>query len=383
LSEASPERHLVWPPMKDDLERLYLVERLSAAKIAKVYGLKYKNPKVAESTVLYQLKRNGIRRRDAAHHLRKVSEEMVDKWITRYQAGESLKQIAGEEFSPVTVFLHLRKRGIKLRDKVEAQIQAVTKYERRPFQGDDNERAYLVGFTKGDCQVLQHGRAIRIRTSTTHPAMAELFANLFGCYGHVQVYPRESKLVGYEWSLEVDLDQSFKFLLQSLDVALKNFGRSPATFFAFLAGFFDAEGSIYFHKKNKGGAFEIAITNTNIPILVRIQRFLIFVGSYSKLETDDQDVNRLGYEKEGQISNLRVWRFHDVVKLLKALQLRHAEKAIKQEIAISYHTSEDLETRAIARQRWVDTLRRIGEERDRFIEVARLKVLQAKREVDN
>jgi hypothetical protein len=85
---------LVWPPTKEDLERLYLVERLSAAKIAKVYDLKYDSPKVAESTILYQLKKNGIVRRDRAEHVRKVTSEMVDGWVKRYEAGESLKQIA-------------------------------------------------------------------------------------------------------------------------------------------------------------------------------------------------------------------------------------------------------------------------------------------------
>jgi hypothetical protein len=67
------EEGLAWPPTKEDLERMCLVERLSAAKIAKAYGLKYKNPKVAESTVLYQLKKNGIARRDRAEHVRKIT----------------------------------------------------------------------------------------------------------------------------------------------------------------------------------------------------------------------------------------------------------------------------------------------------------------------
>lgn len=69
-----PER-LVWPPKKEDLERLYVVEKLSAAKIADAYGLtgKYKTPKAAESTVLYHLKRCGIERRDPAEHIMKVT----------------------------------------------------------------------------------------------------------------------------------------------------------------------------------------------------------------------------------------------------------------------------------------------------------------------
>ncbi|MDG6900418.1 MAG: hypothetical protein JRM80_00445 [Nitrososphaerota archaeon] len=42
MPEAPP-----WPPKKEDLERLYLTEKLSAAKIARVYGQKYKSAKIA------------------------------------------------------------------------------------------------------------------------------------------------------------------------------------------------------------------------------------------------------------------------------------------------------------------------------------------------
>src|SRR5580658_435801 len=80
---------LVWPPTTEDLKRLYVDEGLSAAKIAARYGLKYASPKTAESTVLHHLKKNGITRRDKADHLRKVTEEMVDEWVKRYEAGES------------------------------------------------------------------------------------------------------------------------------------------------------------------------------------------------------------------------------------------------------------------------------------------------------
>jgi hypothetical protein len=373
---------LAWPPKKEDLERLYLVDRLSAAKIAIVYGLKYKHDKVAESTVLYQLKRNGIKRRDAAEHLRKVTDAMVNEWVGRYQDGESLKQIAAGDFDPVTVWNHLKARGLVLRDKVQAQILAVTKYERTPFRGDIVERAYLMGFAKGDCQVTTHGRAIRVRTSTTHPAMAELFTNLFGCYGHVQRYPRESKLVGYEWSLEVDLDESFKFLLSSVEDALEDFGHSPITLFGFLAGFFDAEGTIYFHKKGVGGGFELSIANTNVEILVRIQSLTALVGLDSRLETYRQDSRRLGYEKEGTISRLRIWRSNDVTSLLKLMHLRHGEKISKADIALSYQGTRDPEIRACARQRWTNTVNAIRRARDQFVEDARLNLSRSNTEVD-
>lgn len=190
MKSASDET-LTWPPKGEDLRRLYLDENLSAAKIAERYGLKYANPRTAESTVLYHLKRNGITRRDKAEHARRVTEEMADEWARRYEAGESLKQIAGSEVSPVTVFLHLKKRGVQLRDKVEAQIKAVTKHSRTAFCGDSIEKAYLLGFARGDLWVTTHGRAVRVKGGSTHQAFIELFRQLFGTYGAVYVYPRK------------------------------------------------------------------------------------------------------------------------------------------------------------------------------------------------
>jgi hypothetical protein len=272
-SEADPAA-LAWPPTREDLQRLYVGEKLSAAKIAIVYGLKYASPKTAESTILHHLKRNGISRRDPAEHVRKVSEEMVDMWVARYQRGESLKQIAGGLVSPVSVFNHLQKRVVELRDKVEAQIKTVTLHEKKPFTQDLRKQAYLVGLAKGDLAAIRHGRAIRVRMSTTHPEMTNLFRKLFSTHGPIYEYPKESPLTGYEWSLDCDLDASFYFLLNANELA-RRFIESDDLFFSFLAGFFDADGSIYYHRKKARGAFEFSLTNSDEDLLKRIQQKLL------------------------------------------------------------------------------------------------------------
>ena len=189
--DTDPER-LVWPPLAEDLKRLYLDQKLSASKIAKVYGLRYASVKTAESTILNHLKRNGIARRDPAAHVRKVSDSMVDDWIVRYQKGESLKQIAGTSVNPGTVFSHLHKRGLNLREKVEAQIKSVTRFQKTRFDGSEEDRAYLLGLARGDLNVAPHGRAIRVKTSSTHPAMIDLVTSLFAPYGPIRVYPYHS-----------------------------------------------------------------------------------------------------------------------------------------------------------------------------------------------
>jgi len=45
--QQAAQPKLAWPPTKEDLQRLYVDEQLSAAKIAKVYGLNTPNPRSA------------------------------------------------------------------------------------------------------------------------------------------------------------------------------------------------------------------------------------------------------------------------------------------------------------------------------------------------
>jgi hypothetical protein len=321
---------LGWPPKKEDLERLYLAQKLSAAKIADLYGLahKYRTPKVAESTVLYQLKKNGIGRRDRAEHIRKVTHEMVDEWVKMYQAGQSLKEIAGEAVDPVTVWNHLKARGVVLRDKVDAQIQAVTKHQRKRFSGDKIEKAYLMGLRYGDLHVVRHGRAIRVRVSTTHPAMADLFESVFSPYGHVHRYPREAKLVGYEWTLECDLDDSFEFLLPKPSVSQLE-ALSTGEMIAFLAGVFDAEGSIILHRKRGRYNPEAVISNTDRTILNFVSRGIKTLGLHSKLMWMIQAENRAGITGLSVKGQVIVWRFRDVQKLLQTIPIKHEEKVAK------------------------------------------------------
>jgi hypothetical protein len=362
---------LLWPPRREDLEMLYLVEKLSASEIAKAYGLHYKNPKVAESTVLYHLKRNGIRRRDAVSLSTKFSEETVDDWAKRYEAGESLKDIAGGELSPVTVYLRLRKRGVKLRGKVEAQIKAVTKYQKASFNGDALERAYLVGFRYGDLHVVRHGRAIRVRVSTTHPAMIDLFRTLFCAYGPIYQYPKESKLTGFEWSLDCDLDQSFTFLLNPQE-ELYEIMSSKELFFAFLAGFFDAEGSVYYHRKAMHGGFEFTLTNMDVSLLRRIAEKLRTLRFHPKVRLSPQMKDR-GVKNGGQaIWKLSLWRFVEVSNILRILPVRHGEKKAKRKFVLRLVLRQAAIERGRLIEEWDKLRASIKEKRNACVMEARI-----------
>ena len=361
---------LAWPPKMEDLERMYVIERMSAAKIAKAYGLglKYKSPKVAESTILYQLKKHGIARRDKAELSRKVNREMEDDWVRRYQARESLKDIAGTAVDPVTVWNHLKRRGVKLRDKVEAQIEKVRKHEQKAFVGNRIERAYLMGLRYGDFDVVKHGRAVRIRLSTTHPAMANLFERLFSPYGHIGRFPRPAPFTGHEWDLQCDLDESFGFLIEKAD--LKTLEELPEDEFrGFLTGFFDAEGSILLHKKGRWGGFELSISNLDRHLLELISRRLNRLGYTHVLREVKQRANRGVKGGSDSIWRVEIFAASHVRCLLNILPLRHDEKKSKAGIALLSFPPQLLPLSVVVDQ-WRGLKSRIKEERNQFIQEA-------------
>ncbi len=300
----------------------------------------------------------------------------MDEWVKGYEAGKSLREIAGDSIDSVTVWNHLRRRGVAMRDKVEAQIEAVTKYDRPPFQGDLRQIAYLEGFAKGDLYVTTHGRGIRAKTSTTHPAMSKLFHDLFGDYGHVREYPREAELTGHEWSLECDLDSSFGFLKDEgkIDEVIGD----ADTFLYFLSGFFDAEGSLYFHKKSFHGGFELSISNMDGSLLEKIAARLVEDHFSPKVRRSQQLPDRGVKNGSDHIWRLSLWRWEQVQRLMQSLKSRHEEKIEKIQIArkLGYRPSEENRGKVISE--WNSLKARIEEDRRAYLKKAETTLAQPK-----
>src|SRR5438309_479957 len=143
-------------------------------------------------------------------HLDEERRQMVRQFIEHlhHEKGISLTDMAklvGNKTSGYMSWL-ARQLGIQPRDFEEARLvgihKKVRKYERKPFDGTDEDKAYLLGLRRGDLSVSRpFGDAIRVSTNSTHPAMAELFTKLFSPYGHVYQHPRYKKdTKTYEWN---------------------------------------------------------------------------------------------------------------------------------------------------------------------------------------
>jgi hypothetical protein len=117
------------------------------------------------------------------------------------------------------------------------------KYARTDFSGDLNEKAYLIGFRIGDLHVAIHGRSIVIKCTSTRDEQIELFRTIFERYGHVftdeaTVTRRRRQSIG----MIARLNMTFEFLLPKQDAVPEWILESDEPFFAFLAGYIDAEG---------------------------------------------------------------------------------------------------------------------------------------------
>ena len=202
------------------------------------------------------------------------------------EKGMSLNDVAlliGNKTSGYTSWLY-RELGVKCRPFEEARLKGIREkrrnYERKPFDGTDEDKAYLLGLRHGDLSVSKPWRGVvRVSTSTTHPAMAELFHSLFEPYGHVYQMPRYKKdTKTYEWNLSAIVDDSFHFLLARPSEVADWVMSKPSLVRAYLAGLFDAEGNVSIHASKTYTAVNATYYNTDLELIRFVFRALSSLG---------------------------------------------------------------------------------------------------------
>jgi hypothetical protein len=176
---------------------------------------------------------------------------------------------------------------------------------------------YLIGFRIGDLTAQRWGRQIRITMGTTIPSSSTLIHELFDSYTVVKECPQKNNPYGYGWKIYCNLHKSFSFLLK------KKIPRwileDEEHFYAFLAGFFDAEGSI-----------SISISRQKVGNF--IQRAL-HISNYDKALNEAllNKLRELGYNarfrrSRGRIIGIQLCRKKEIMELTSKLPIRHLEK---------------------------------------------------------
>lgn len=220
---------------KEDLRNLYEKNQLSTGQIGKLYNYSH-------ATVLNRMKEYKIKRRSQLGLRKplKISKSLLKNLYIQQKLSES--QIAKKlNCGRTAINKRIHLYGIKPRSLSETSL----KYPKYNFSRNLTEKAYLIGFRLGDLNVRRVRLLIRIACSTTIPEQVQLIKALFSKYGYV--YTKKSRILNNKQVIDIQclLNESFNFLLPKNDKIEKWILLSNKFFFAFLAGYIDAEGYIF------------------------------------------------------------------------------------------------------------------------------------------
>ncbi|MBN2330673.1 MAG: hypothetical protein JXC85_02560 [Candidatus Aenigmarchaeota archaeon] len=256
-----------------------------------------------------------------------------------WKHGLSTRKIAANfGVSQKPVLRLMKNYEIPRRDRIEAVIRGCRKYNKNPFSGNINEKAYLLGLAFADLRVRKHGYQIDIGVSTTHPSFSFLFKKLFRKYAPIRENPYYNKWTKQHcWRLEAQLHPSFDFLL-SPKLVPKWIIENEVAFLNFLAGYSDGEGIISICRNSKRCvSFVFAISSEDRNILFSIFQGLKNLGFHPTFRVlrSAGDMNefrgkQLVYKKDHLMVRLK--RRADVLRLLKILPIRHPEKIKKRKL---------------------------------------------------
>jgi hypothetical protein len=282
-------------------------------------------------------------------YLDEETKESIRGFIrrTHVEKGMSLGDVAkliGNKTSGYTSWL-TRQLGMQARPFEEARLKGihekVRKYERKPFDGTNDDRAYLLGLRHGDLTVSRpFGDAVRVSTSTTHPEMADLFRTLFQQYGHVYQLPRyKYDTRSYEWNLSAVLDTSFDFLLLDRAECRPLILPSESTLVSYISGIIDAEGHISLTEDKGNTSLMITVYNTDRELLTFVKDSIASlgyrpIGPYLDKKKGTM-TSKYKIERKKDYWKIVLARFDENQAILRRLPLRHKEKIERQELATS------------------------------------------------
>jgi len=292
---------------KEKLVELYMNRGFSTQKISKIIG-------ISSCSVYYKLKELGIETRKK--RIFKISKNKLENLYLKKKL--SCSQIAKVEgFSGAVVFNRLKKYSIKTRKYLEANI----KYPKKSFDGNDELKAYMIGFRLGDLNVksLNNYSTIIIKSSTTKEDQLNLIKEVYGNYGRFWM-----RKYGNTYSTMVFLDKSFHFLTKKEDNIEEWIKKEDHLFFAFLAGYTDAEGNICISQKRA----KFRIRSYDKKILFQIYGKLNSLGINTKFGLASKEGTYSGVKHNKDCWGVFVYSKQDLLKLLNLIEpyMEHAKR---------------------------------------------------------
>jgi hypothetical protein len=303
-----------------DLVRLYCDEALSLSEVARQLGW-------SPSAIYSRLVALGIARRTAWAH-NTVEADAAELRRLYIDDGLTMSVLAERySCSLTTIWRRLQALGVETRPDVP-------KYARCDFSGDLFEKAYLIGFRLGDLHVAMEGsRTIVVKCTSTRAEQIELFRHLFDNYGHVYTdEARQAHRKRQSIGMEVRLN-TFDFLLPKQDGVPEWILADDEAFYAFLAGYVDAEGYFrtYFVKNQPKALAWLEIRSYDAMLLTQLGGGLCDRGIEcppARLRVAAGYINRAGVRSNRDLWGLGVHRKESLRQLFTKIEphLRHARR---------------------------------------------------------
>lgn len=256
----------------------------------------------------------------------------------------------------------------RIKKAVEELPKIYTKKKTHPTmtitKPSEIERTYVLGFAVGDLSVEKKGNKVGIRFGTTHPEAILLFHRMLGKYGKIFHYVQRHRnrdevevhlktYIPYEyWSILLEKD--------NLDVIKREIS-DEEKLKQFLAGLFDAEGTIIITRDNRTEKTVIVtrIAMNNVELLRYLKQRLEDLGIKSHLR---KDKNREYYRL--------ITTERQAIKFLETIPIRHTEKTRKAKIALEYYKKPWM----ITKKRLEEYRREIINKREQLQKLARIQL---------
>ncbi|MDP3995683.1 MAG: LAGLIDADG family homing endonuclease [bacterium] len=309
---------------KKELSCLYERKKLTSYEIAGIYNC-------CQATVWKRLNQYSIKRFPNGRRSIIVPKlELVNFYLKKRLSSRKIAKFYNCAYSAIDT--KIKKYGLPVRNIAEAHIV----YGRENFSGGNAEKAYLIGFAMGDLRIRKKGKnseTINVDCGSTKKAQIDLIHTLFKPYGRVWISKPDKRGAT---QIECFLNESFDFLLKRRILIDSWISKNKKYFLNFLAGFTDAEGSIFI--SNNQAIFSLGNYNHRLLRQIRnkLKKFNIKMGN---IVCD----NLKGYKgKEGYSRKANYYHFTCVQKtslekLLYILRpfLKHADKKNALELALN------------------------------------------------
>ena len=219
---------------------LYHGQQMSEIEVAEALGCSPSTVRLRMEELRIEKRALSETRKLAAQKLRfEIPQDVLEElYIERRLSAEAIGEQLG--CSSNVVRTRLEEYEINRRSAAEAAIR----YPKTDFSGDLIEKAYLIGFRQGDLYVArpnETGITLLITCSSTKREQVALIRSLFEKYGRVSVSGPDTK---GNLSVHCLVNESFDFLLPKEDDIPDWILADDECFFAFFAGYADAEANI-------------------------------------------------------------------------------------------------------------------------------------------